>query len=357
MHSGPWGTLEAYRILIEPPEEFILTSYTTPNLQPWVFKGYTETALAALWQSAGLSRDEVAFLSNPAHREIQAGEIVIRPTAQFITDLKPAARAKLYAALSAYPENTSQYSPFRLRASLADHWLDDSDLPADAIALTQKLFYPRGTATCFSDESIVLPLMHDNPERVRYIKALSRKAALMLYLDIAPGEDVDKLVAYWGRGGRSKDLKPLLQSIARLPGGGRIDVIHLLPRFVRLLAYTYPLPSNDAADANHDCHWTSFNFQNDVPDEKFSDIDYVRKVLLEQYYPVPGEPLLGDIIMFVRHDGVVLHSCVYIADDIVFTKNGPAFSVPWLLSPLADVKAFYADDPDIEIRRFRQKNL
>ncbi len=356
-HPGPWGHLESFRILIEPPEEFILSSYTQPKPHPWVFKGYTESALAALWQSAGLSAAQLQFVSAPAHREIRPDSIVIQPDAPLIIGLTPAARTVIYSVLGDFAENTPQANPFRLRATLAAEWLDNADVPPDALALTRKLLYPRGTALCFSDDAVVLPLIHDNAARVRYLKALSRKAAMMVYLDIGPGEDVDNLVTYWARGGRSKDLKPLLESLARNPEGGRIDIIHLLPRFARLLAYTYPLPSDKPVDANHDCHWTSFNFQNDQPDERFSNIDYVRQVLLEQYYPVPGDPMLGDIVMFVRGDGVVIHSCVYIADDIVFTKNGPGYSVPWLLSPLADVQAFYASTPGIEMRRYRAKNL
>lgn len=356
-HRGPWGNLEFVRILIEPPEEFVLSNYTQVNIHPWIFTGYTEAKLAQLWASAGLNPAEQRFVADPAHREIRPDAIVLHPTRDFIVGLSPDSRAKIYGALGEFHDNFSQYNPFRLRTSAAGDWLDDVDAPAAAIELTKRLMYRRGTATCFSDEAVVLQDIPDPTQRTRYLKALSRKSALVVQLHVGPGENVDPLVEYWGRGGRSKDLKPLLQSLSRRPNGGSIDIVHLMPRFVRQLLYTYPLPSERPIDANHDCHWTSFNFQNDEPDERFSDINYVGKVLREQYYPVPGEPALGDIIMFVRPDGVVVHSCVYIADDIVFTKNGPAYSIPWLLTPLADVQAFYANSPDIQIRRFRAKNL
>ena len=356
-NPGPWGDLEYFRILIEPPEEFILADYTHIEMRPWTFKAYTEDALATLWKNAGLTKLQLDFVSASNHREVRADAIVIRPTNDFVLGLSPDARAKIYAALGEFPENFPQFNPYRLRTTLAEGWLDDADLPADAIALTKRLFYQRGTGTCFSDESVVLPTIPTAVQRVKYIKALSRKSAIVAELKVASGADVTPLVEYWGRGGRSKDLKPLLQSLARRPGGGSIDIVHLVPRFARLLAYTYPLPSDRPLDANHDCHWTSFNFQNDEPDEKFSDINYVRQVLLDQYYPVFGQPILGDLILFLRKDGVVLHSCVYIADDIVFTKNGPAFSIPWLFSSLADVQAFYSTTPGVEMRRYRAKNL
>jgi hypothetical protein len=37
-----------------------------------------------------------------------------------------------------------------------------------------------------------------------------------------------------------------------------------------------------------------------------------------------------------------LHSCVHIADDVVFTKNGNNPRMPWKLMHLADVKEVYA---------------
>ena len=358
MHArqGPWGDVEYFRILIEPPEEFILSDYIQADVRPWIFKGFTDAQLAALWDSAGLDAAQKSYLSDPAHREVRADAILIHPDRSLVVGLSPAARARIYSSLGDFPENFSQFNPYRLRSSAAGGWLDNADLPAEAVALTKRMFYQRGTATCFSDESIVLPTIKDAADRARYIKALSRKSALVVQLKIRPGEDVEPLVSYWGQSGRSKDLKPLLQSLARRPNGGAIDILHLLPRFARLHAYTYPLPSEKSVDANHDCHWTAFNFQNEEIDERLSDINYVGKVLAEQYYPVPGNPRLGDLIMFVRGDGVVLHSCVYIADDIVFTKNGPSFSVPWLIASLADVEAFYAATPGVEMRRYRLKN-
>ena len=355
--TGPLGIIEYFRIMLEPPEEFILSDYTNSEIRPWVFKGYSDDRLAELWKAAALDDAQLKFVSEPSRRERRADSIIFQPTNDFIVSLSADARSQIYVALSEYPENFAQYNPYRLRTSAASNWLEDSDIPADVVALTKRLFYRRGTATCFSDAAIVLPTIRDPAQRVKYIKALSRKSGLVVQLHIAPGQDVAPLVEYWGRGGRSKDLTPLLQSIARLPNGGSLDIVHLVPRFARLLAYTYPLPSERPMDANHDCHWTAFNFQNDEPDERFSNIDYVRQVLLEQYYRVMGEPLLGDLVIFVRKDGVVVHSCVYIADDIVFTKNGPAFSIPWLFASLADVQAFYAATPGVEMRRYRAKNL
>lgn len=355
-NPGPWGTLEYTRILLEPPEEFIPVAQPAAQPPAWVFKGYSEAMVDRVLDSAELSPQQRSFFARPEHREMQADRIILRPTAPVVLGLSSRSRATLYNTLAAFPENFAQYNPYRLRSSVAADWFEDSGLPHEAVQLTKSLLYSRGTATCFSDYDLVLPSL--TPEqRVKYIKTLARKSGLLLKLKVAAGQNIEPLVEYWGRGVRRKDLRPLLQSLARNPRGGSIDVVHLLPRFARLLVYTYPFPSERPLDAAHDCHWTSFNFGNETPDERLSDIEHVKQVLLDRYYPVLGPPMLGDIVMFVRQDGIVAHSCVYIADDIVFSKNGPAFSVPWLMTTLADVEAFYGATPGTEIRRYRPKGL
>ncbi len=352
---GPWGELVYFRSLIEPPEEFILTDYTGVDPLPWVFKGYTPEKLAALWTAAGLTAAQRELLDDPARRQADTEAIVVRPRSDTIIGLTPAARAVIYSALADFTENFAQFNPYRLRHDFAAEWFDGADLPASAIALTKQMLYTRGATTCFSDYQIVLSTLTSPAERSRYVKTLSRKSALVVQLVVRPGADIQSVDRYWSRGRRSKDITPLLQSLARRPNGGSIDIIHLLPPFARAHLYTYPLPSERPADATHDCHWSSFNFFKDTPDRRFDSIDYTREVLLNDYYPVFGEPVLGDILMLMRKDGTVVHSCVYVADDIVFTKNGPAFSVPWLLSPLDSVVAFYGSGHPLEIRRYRAK--
>jgi hypothetical protein len=352
--TGAWGNLEFSRILIEPPSEFI--PVTDGNLAPprWVFHGYSEDKLHALWQRAAVTAEQARALAT-ARRETAGDAIVILPGPELVIALPPQARAVIYTALAEFPENAAQCAPFRLRAELAEEWFDHTGLPADVIALTKKLLYPRATGVNFSDQDIILPKL-SAADRVRFLKTLSRKSVLLVRLQVDQDADADALATYWGRGRRSKDVRPLLQSLVRHAGGANLDIVHLLPPFPRALLYTYPLPSDQPAAAARDCHWSSFNFFREEPDEGFANIDYVKQTLLNAYYPVLGEPILGDVLVMVQPNGVVVHSCVYIAADIVFTKNGSSYSVPWTLAPLEQVVAFYSLGPPLEVRRFRLKD-
>ena len=49
----------------------------------------------------------------------------------------------------------------------------------------------------------------------------------------------------------------------------------------------------------------------------------------------------GDIILFGKSEHEILHAAVFIADDIVFTKNGSLESRPWMLMHLDQMKEYY----------------
>lgn len=354
--AGPWGDLEFSRILIEPPSEFIPVTDGKPEPASWVFRDYNEDKLRALWQRAALTPAQLKTLGG-MNRDASGQAIVLHPNADFIISLTPDARAVIYSALAEFAENPAQNAPFRLRAELANEWLDDSGLSPEIVTLTKRLFYQRNSGVFFSDHGLVLPRIPTSAERVQFLKTLSRKSTLLVRLQVNRETNTDTLAAYWGRGRRSKDVRPLLQSLARHSGGAVLDIVHLLPPFPRALLYTYPLPSDQPKAAALDCHWSAFNFFSDEPDDSFTSIDHVRETLLKSYYPVAGEPILGDVIVLVQPNGLVVHSCVYVAADIVFTKNGSSFSVPWTLAPLDQVVAFYSLGPALEVRRYRLKTM
>jgi hypothetical protein len=179
---------------------------------------------------------------------------------------------------------------------------------------------------------------------------------MLVKLRINAGSDIDALDDYWSRGQRAKDIKPLLQSLVRDGSSSSIDIIHLLPRVPRSLLYTYPSPTEPGSRTYLDCHWTVLNFFNSRPDDRYKDLEAVTVAFLNNYYPVSGKPTFGDIIMFAKPDGSIIHSCVFIADDIVYTKNGASPNAPWILMSLGDVIAFYPSNEDLDLQYYRAKS-
>jgi hypothetical protein len=346
------------RILIEPPDEFLAPDYAIATPVRWVFPGYSAADLARLWEAAGLDSAAQAVLSGCTKvAGAPVATCTVEPPGEFVLGLGRSARTTIYNALAAFPENPDQQEPFRFRASTEDEWFENSGLAPATVANVRRLLYRRGTSLLFSDQDLVLPLLPNRAERLKLVKTLARKSTLLLQLRVTPASDADALAAYWGGGPRRKDVRALLHSLAHRPGGTLIDVAHLLPRFARARLFTYPTVADHAGDANYDCHWTSLNFFNDVPDDRFADAGFVQTTLEQQYAPVNGPHQLGDILVFFRADGKAIHSCVYIADDVVFTKNGSSQVMPWMLMDLADVIAFYPAEPPPVVRAFRRKHL
>jgi len=354
---GPWGDLEFTRIAIEPPEAFVALSFDPDKKIQWVLPGYTPESARKLWNDVGLTPAQQEALAAVTRWDATSHQVIVAPEREFLLNLDSNTRGRLYPVLGQFPENHLQAHPYRFRANAMEEWFADSGLSDHTVQLIKKMFYFRGASVLFADEETLLPLIKTPAERLRAIKTLSRMSTLLVKLRVAPDSNLDELVNYWGRGRRSKDIRPLLSSLPKLPEGYLVDLVHLLPSFARKRLYTYPNPDADQNSGREDCHWTTLNFFNDTPDNRFLSVDEVRKFVETECYPVLGEPTFGDLVFLINKEGVAPHSCVYIADDIVFTKNGPEPYVPWILMELSDVQAIYYTDPPLEVKFFRHKNL
>jgi len=179
----------------------------------------------------------------------------------------------------------------------------------------------------------------------------------ILRLRVNPDSDVDGLVRYWGKGGREKAIAPLLNSLARVPGGATINIAYLLPPFAQLRLYTFPYTSKDPTAARQDCFYTSLNFFNESPDTNFFNKTYTEQVLRSEYSLISRKPSLGDVVLVAQGSGEVIHACVYIADDFVFSKNGVAPEQPWVLMRMGDMLArCYPTDGSAHLTFLRRRS-
>jgi len=137
--------------------------------------------------------------------------------------------------------------------------------------------------------------------------------------------------------------------------GGTVSLMYFLPPFARERLFTSPLPSNPG-DPNMDCHWTAMNFFNREPDFRFSDLTYTAAYVQTNYYPIAQPGSYGDVVFLLDRDGNAIHSAVYIADDIVFTKNGNNYAQPWVLMRLPNLLSLYSITETPRVACYRHKN-
>lgn len=334
---GPWGRLRCTRVAIEPPEEAVFVRPQDETPPQWVFAGFTMEKLRELFAAAGFQPDQIAFLIARANVDLATGNITVVPSPEFVMKMAPTTRRQIYRVLAAFPENVPQRSPCALQPKYLEERFEQSGLPADIIADVRRMAYPHEDFLLFADANILLPRMADQRGKIHLLKTLARKNTLLVALEVNAKSNINELTDYWAAGGRSKDVRPLLESLRRTPGGASVDVAHLLPHFARERIYTFPFSSGPKIEARRDCHWTSLNFFNVNLDDRYVDPDFAMTTIREGYYAISTGARLGDLVLLLGPGGQLIHSAVYVADDIAFTKNGAMAAHPWMLMKIGDL--------------------
>jgi hypothetical protein len=351
---GPWGLIEYSRLAISMPLEY---ASAEADVEPtrWWFAGRTRDEVASIFAQASLTPKQLGTLAQGGWQVSPEGVMVVPPR-ELVIDLAPAARAHIYKLLSADERNGPQHAPEVFYPQFVDERLESSGLSDKTITLVRSLLYPRKTWTLFSDANVVVAGLQSESERRRFNQMVHRRLTLMAQLIIDKSTDIDAMVAYWDFRGRSKGMRSLFESLSRVPGGGELDISHVLTGFARTRLYTFPGPSEDPKVWRRDCGWTALNFFNSTPDDSLSDPQTAGLVLQRDYERV-SVPGFGDIAALVDENDDSVHLATYLADGLTFTKNGYHRTQPWMLMKLDDLVAHYSisRDRNLDVWYFRRK--
>lgn len=338
--SGPWGRLELSTIRIEVPDDYVFLPTARASAVRWAFPASDAAAARALARGAGLTEAELATLDGAGWRKA-GGLASTQPSLALVLSLRPDVRARLYALLSSEPTNEHLVDPIWFRDGQVDEVLAGSKLRTTTVDLIKRLLYPgRDGLLLFTDFVPASQAVSDERERHELLRTLSRKRAVLARLVTERNAPLERIVSFWSEGGREQEVGPLLEALQR-EGRGAINVLALLPRYARDRLYTHPVPSTDPAARAPDCFYSALNFFNDTPDERFHDPAVVSATLKRDYFPVEAPTRLGDLVLLVRPDGSVAHAANWVADGVVFTKNGGSFTQPWILMRLDELLATY----------------
>jgi hypothetical protein len=353
---GPWGKLSLTPIVISPPLEYVPAEWGRDAPAEWVFPDATPDVVAAFLGSMGLSPEQIAQLMPRARQEPRIRGVVINPPADTVRGLSPDTRARLYTQLSRSTLNFDQAQSFRFLGKTTRDWFDGTLMSPATRQLVEPLVYPDGDFLHFADIESVRAQISSPEERQFLAKALLRNATVMIRLSVDAPEEVNDLANYWGVGGRRTDIRPLLESISAANDDRWIDIVHLLPAFARNHLYRYP--KIQTVDLTRpvlaNCLWSSLNFFKDQPDERFLDVNFALNALRTEYYVVEHGYQLGDVVALVDDEGDLFHVAVYLADGLVFTKNGTSPVAPWTVMTVDQLKSFYhrrAENPRILYHR------
>jgi hypothetical protein len=352
---GPWGRIEFQTIYLEAPD-WVVEHFPTPSTQPrWSFPDATPTSTRSILNRAGIDEKTIdRWLHDPRCRHDQDA-LTIYPTVEDIEALGSSARTTIYHELAKSDLNPFYKEPVFIPGSSVDEWLRGAKLDKASVELVRKLSYLEGDALMFSDYAALLSHCDTDREAHRLVKATTRTRTVLASLKLNASDELESLASYWTAGFQRKDVLPMLESVAEQESGGQIDLAHLLPPLPRKLLYTYPTPDLELAGRSPNCHWTSLNFFNYSPQDLYLDLKLAASRVLAGYIKAKDSARFGDILVFLDAAGNAHHSCVFIADDLVFTKNGENSAVPWILSHLDDVKQVYSRQPGGRIEVYRRR--
>jgi hypothetical protein len=341
-----WGHLTITPIVITPPLEYIPTDAGPITPPQWHFAASVAPRFGDMLIAAGLTIDDVEMLRETA-RPDPGGGVVVAPDQTLLRSLSPDVRARLYAALSKNSLNFDQLSAFRFHGRSIDEWLGP-DVAPDVRKLVEPLIYRDDDFLFLADLQSVRSQLGTGPAFQRLLKRLLAQATVQVSVNVDEPSDVDDLAEYWGRGGRKVDIRPVLEAAANNKVSHAVDITYLLPDLPRLLLYHYQKISlNDLEKSGlENCFWTALNFFNDDPDDRYLDQKFALSRLQQDYYIVQDELQLGDIVAVSDQHLNIFHVAVYLAQDLVFTKNGYFNLAPWTIEPMDRLKAHYIEHRD-----------
>jgi hypothetical protein len=353
---GPWGRLEIVPILISPSAELIESLSFTTELQPWRFPGLDLPQVAELLKQCGVAANDSATLLADGTWDSSLG-VRLLPRASILRRLPESARAALYQWLAQHDPQSLQADTFLFCGRSLEEWFRDSPVDPRTIDLMRPYVYRQGPLLVFADLPSVAAELPGRGELIELAKVLARERTMLVKLHVRAGDDIDELVAYWGRGRRQKDIRPILESLAHFRRGQYVDVVHVLPPLARRLLFTFPTPEALSRVGQYDCLWTAFNFfSGGLPDQPLDPL-VARQTLDREWAPLAGQPLLGDLAVFQDAGGNTFHVAVYVADDLLFSKNGLGPVRPWVLAQVEHLRSFYGRDENLTVRYFRRHDL
>lgn len=358
--SGPWGRIEYFYIYLEAPEA-LMERFPLPSvINRWAVPKAPLPDVGTKLRECGLSEEHtLKLLTSPS--TLTEGEwVYLFPPTQMLVEMDEATRLRIYQWLDDYPLNAFHQSPIFFPGGSVDLWAEGSGMHPDHVARIKSLVYERDGIVAFSDVPALLQMAGGEREARSLYRHLTRTRTIMPRLVVEKDTDIAAVMQYWttGLNLRRKEMEPILRSVQKTPGARHLDLVHLLPALTRKLVFTYPDSEMTAQGLLPDCHWTTLNFFSYSTQNFYLTQSAATSAVLENFDKVEEPYRFGDVLMFLNENGEAIHSCNYIAADIVFTKNGRTPAMPWMFMELSDQKRIYRVKPGgNRIIGFRHKQV
>ncbi len=353
--EGPWGKIESYPIVVEPPETHLWGDlYDERSL--WNFGSRSREESISILTELGFAEATLSLVGSRGIWTQETGETIVEVDDETIESLSPENRTSLARWFRLNQPTFFGKQVVNIEGGESPAIKEGAIRPETA-ALIQKMIFRRSQVYSLMDRAYILRKLGDDAEeKKRFVRAIFSTRSLMVRLIIDETTDLDSVAAYWSAGGRNNTASSILRAIAATTGLERVDLIQILPPVPRRYINSFADLRDVSPTSAPDCFWTAIQFFSSTTSSRILDGLTLEHHIGEDFEPVHGEPAFGDLIcMFNVDDDTFLHSYVHIADDIVFTKNGASFARPFVLTRKSDMLSLYLDEARIRVESYRRK--
>ena len=356
---GPWGQLETWEIWLEPPTSQVLASGFLKEPAVWNLPPMPLSEAAAFLDQCGFTQEEIRALLDPERCLESEQGLTIQPPNDLIDSMPTEVRARLNQNLANWPGNRFMSKPFVLSRETIESLAATGHhgVPEEVISRANHLIYQRNGLNVFSDLPQIIRDLPAVETQIDFTQVLLRSKSLMGRVKVSSGADLDDFRRYWSAGTLNKGVLPILDAVVTGTDEEYLDLVHLLPPNPRRLLYTFARVSMSLSEKYPDCFWTSMNFFEPETSNRFLDFPFAR--LGDTTWTEVQLPLqFGDIIYIDKADGSdAVHACNFLADDLVFTKNGSSLMRPFIIDHLDSILQSYHQEGETRLRYFRHRNL
>lgn len=352
---GPWGAIEYYRIPLDAPEES-LNLLTLPSQQvEWNFPPGGRSVVRSMSLAAGVDPAEVDRIISGSIFMQTPNATRVFPSDETVLAIPHQSRIIFYKMLSGLPDNQFYTRPVYIDSENLSAWFSGINIPRDAIEDVSILAYrtPHNRGFFFSDAPLLLRRALSTRDEQAIVRGIYRKQSLIAQIRINKDSPMDQLVQYWMADYKNKAVLPILEAAITGKDEGTVDLTHLLPSTARQLLNRYPEPGDGITGRYPDWFWTCYNFFRFTPKNVYVDSPDRMALLLQEFTPAAHPLQFGDVLLLYSGSELI-HGCVHIADEIVYTKNGADIFSPWVMMRLDDVVDYHDFKGDITISIYRR---
>jgi hypothetical protein len=341
VRTGPWGSLELTRIVLFAPVMALPGDASSVYPTRWFFRGKDGATLPDHLASFAFTDEQRMSLLDPARWVEDDEGITVTPDDALVFSLAPEVRSTLYTELGQDIRNPQHRVPWTVRVNEWDVVLAASGLDDASKERLERVVYRVGERFAVADMPALINQARSWAERQQLYRF--QHAAVGYRVRVRVGSEAERAAVfdYWGQDGRLEEIRPIVEALGRTGTDPAMDISHVLTGFARERLNRYPDEGGLPQDYRQDCHWTSLNFFEAEPVSAWGTKAGMEAEIRASYVPVDGAEQLGDLVYLLKPDGEIIHAAVYLAANLVFTKNGDQLNQPWVIMDLDNLREFY----------------